>query len=46
MNRQANASTKSKELQPIPQADKVAVHLLLFQRTLDVDNLSILKRNN
>jgi molecular chaperone DnaK len=29
MNRQANASAKSKELQPIAQADTVAAHLLL-----------------
>ena len=33
MNRQANASAKSKELQPIAQADTVAAHLLLPQRT-------------
>jgi hypothetical protein len=29
MNRQANASAKSKELQPTAQADTVAAHLLL-----------------
>jgi hypothetical protein len=29
MNRQANASAKSKELQPIAQADTLAAHLLL-----------------
>ena len=34
MNRNANASAKSKELQPIPQADKVAAHLLLRYCTL------------
>jgi len=35
MNRQANASAKSKELQlqPIAQAYTVAAHLLLPQRT-------------
>lgn len=33
MNRQANALAKSKELQPIAQADTVAAHLLLPQRT-------------
>jgi hypothetical protein len=31
MNRKANASAKSKELQPIAQADTVAAHLLLPQ---------------
>jgi len=34
MNRQANASAKSKELQPSAQADTVAAHLLLPNRTL------------
>jgi len=34
MNRNANASAKSKELQLIPQADKVAAHLLLRYCTL------------
>jgi hypothetical protein len=29
MNRQANASAKSKELQPITKADTIAAHLLL-----------------
>jgi len=29
MRNKANASTKTKELQPHPQADKVAPHLLL-----------------
>lgn len=33
MNRQANASAKSKELQPNAQVDTVAAHLLLLQRT-------------
>jgi Zn-dependent peptidase ImmA (M78 family) len=33
MNRQANASAKSKELQPNAQADTVAAHLLLPNRT-------------
>jgi hypothetical protein len=33
MNRQANASAKSKELQPHSQADTVAAHLLLPNRT-------------
>lgn len=33
MNRKANASAKSKELQLHPQADKVAAHLLLPNRT-------------
>lgn len=34
MNRQANASAKSKELQAIPQVDTVAAHLLLPSRTM------------
>lgn len=34
MNKQANASAKSKELQPHPQADTVAAHLLLPSRTI------------
>lgn len=34
MNRQVNASVKSKELQPIPQADTVPAHLILPKRTL------------
>ncbi len=41
MNRQANASAKSKELQPIAQVDSVAAQLLLPQPTqqqLDFDN--------
>jgi hypothetical protein len=33
MDRKANASTKSKELQPNAQADTVAAHLLLSNRT-------------
>jgi len=33
MNRQANASAKSKELQPIPKAVTVAAHLLLPNHT-------------
>ncbi len=33
MNRKANASAKSKELQPNAQADTVAAHLLLPNRT-------------
>ena len=36
MNRKANASAKSKELQPHPQADTVAAHLLLPNRTTTV----------
>jgi hypothetical protein len=32
MNRQANASAKSKELQPNTQTDTIAAHLLLPQR--------------
>jgi len=32
MKRQANASAKSKELQPIKQADTIAAHLLLPKR--------------
>ncbi len=32
MNRQANASEKSKELQPEAQADTFAAHLLFPQR--------------
>lgn len=38
MNRQANASAKSKELQPIAQADTVAAHLLLPQRNIILNN--------
>jgi hypothetical protein len=33
MNKQTNASAKANELQPIAQADTVAVHLLLHKRT-------------
>jgi len=33
MNRHTNASAKSKELQPNAQADTVAAHLLLPNRT-------------
>ena len=36
MNRQANASAKSKELQPNAQANTVAAHLLLPQ-TLKIE---------
>jgi hypothetical protein len=36
MNRNANASAKSKELQPDTQADTVAAHLLLPNRTKSV----------
>ena len=47
MNRNANASAKSKELQPDTQPDTVAAHLLLPQRhknpsTLTNDYLIIL----
>jgi hypothetical protein len=38
MNRRANASAKSKELQPIAQADTVAAHLLLPNRTTQINN--------
>jgi len=41
MNRKANASAKSKELQPHPQADTVAAHLILLQRTIKFSNLLI-----
>jgi hypothetical protein len=41
MNRRANASAKSKELQPHPQADTVAAHLILLQRTIKFSNLVI-----
>jgi hypothetical protein len=34
MNRQTNASAKSKELQPCSQADTNAAHLLLPKRTM------------
>jgi hypothetical protein len=34
MNKQTNASTKSKELQRHPQTDTVEAHLLLPQRTM------------
>jgi hypothetical protein len=37
MKRQANASAKSKELQPHPQADTVVAHLLLPNRTADFE---------
>jgi hypothetical protein len=33
MNGQANASAKSKELQPTPQADRIAAHWLLPRHT-------------
>jgi hypothetical protein len=33
MNIKSNASAKSKELQPIAQADTVAAHFLLHNRT-------------
>jgi hypothetical protein len=36
MNRQANASVKSKELQPIAHTDTVAAHLLLPNRTKSI----------
>jgi len=36
MNRQANASAKSKELQPNAQAETVAAHLLLPNRTKSI----------
>jgi hypothetical protein len=35
MNRKANASAKSKEVQANTQDDTIAPHLLLRQRTLD-----------
>ncbi|GIV35551.1 MAG: hypothetical protein KatS3mg031_3086 [Chitinophagales bacterium] len=38
MNIKANASAKSKELQPIAQADTVAAHLLLPQRKIILNN--------
>jgi len=38
MNRRANASAKSKELQPIAQTDTVAAHLLLPNRTAKTNN--------
>ena len=43
MNRQANASAKSKELQPIAQADTVAAHLILPNRTWQQQTVSFLK---
>jgi hypothetical protein len=36
MNKKANASAKSKELQPNTQADTVAAHLLLPKRTTTI----------
>jgi hypothetical protein len=38
MNGNANASAKSKELQPTAQADTVAAHLLLPNRTAKTNN--------
>jgi len=38
MNRQAKASAKSKELQPKAQAETVAAHLLLPNRTAKTNN--------
>ena len=38
MNRRANALAKSKELQPIAQADTAAAHLLLHNRTAKTNN--------
>jgi hypothetical protein len=43
MNKQANASTKSKELQAIAQADTVAAHLLLPNRTWQQQTVTFLK---
>jgi hypothetical protein len=43
MNRQANASAKSKELQPIAQADTVAAHLLLPNRTWQQQTVTFVK---
>jgi hypothetical protein len=42
----ANASTKSKELQPKAQSQLFAVHLLLPQpHKLTLDNLKLIRRN-
>jgi hypothetical protein len=41
MNRQPNATAKSKELQPLPQADTVAAHLLLPQGTMTVSKIKL-----
>jgi hypothetical protein len=43
MNQQANASTKSKELQCHPKADTIAAHLLLPDRTIDIPNLNYIE---
>jgi hypothetical protein len=37
MNRQANASAKSKELQPIARANTIAAHLLLTHPSTTYD---------
>jgi hypothetical protein len=37
MNRQTNASAKSKELQPTTKADTIAAHLLLPHATTTFD---------
>jgi hypothetical protein len=46
MNRQnANASAKSKELQPTSQSQRFAAHLLLPQRTTRINNESGILKN-
>ena len=42
MNRQANASAKSKELQPNAQADPKTPHLILPNRTANTDKQTYL----
>ena len=39
MKRKANASAKSKELQPHPQTDTVTAHLFLPKRTINLNQL-------
>ncbi|MCB0537868.1 MAG: hypothetical protein KDE33_10125 [Bacteroidetes bacterium] len=46
MTKQANASAKSKELQPTAQSQRFAAHLLLPNRTIDQNILTRTKLNN
>jgi hypothetical protein len=43
MNKQANTSAKPKELQCHPQADTIAAHLLLPDRTTEISNLKCIE---
>jgi hypothetical protein len=39
MNKEANASAKSQELQPNPQAKTIAAHLILPKRNIILNNI-------